>query len=443
MKFNRSLQIKSIQTFGNSMYPLLIDKDIVHYKKIPVSKIKVDDLIGFIRNHQIINHRVIYKSEKYLLTKGDHNFKPDPKVYPKSIVGKITHVTRKNQIINPENIYLLQSVNYFPEIIKITRLFDRNKINYTFIKGLPVYLYYAKTHPRRIYADCDVLTQPQYLSRVDRILHNLGYKKQTTSINPLLDIFLKQKLEVTYWKNVNNVIVSFDIHLEAVFLMVQTSNLYPLYPKSLVKKFSKKLLDQKKAAYINNNVLPLLTTENQIIYLALHLFHDNFKGYYKYNILQKVINSSKFKEEKIVNAIKEYKLESFLYPVFAILTKHYTPKLSSKFLKHISPKKKLKLINQFIQKINIFEDDNRIHSGIKRFRSIYSLSPTPIFLKPLVFLNPKVLFLVVFVILRKLKFQLYSFMKLQRHFPGHKLIQSKPKKVLRQQAVANQNQPSH
>ncbi|MGB9707692.1 MAG: signal peptidase I, partial [Microgenomates group bacterium] len=103
---NLSLPLKSQ---GQSMFPLLQENDIVFFKKIPFSKIKINDIIVFKKNSQLITHRVIYKNKKYLITKGDNNPKSDGKIFSKQIIGKVYQIKRNGQIIKPETLYLIQS----------------------------------------------------------------------------------------------------------------------------------------------------------------------------------------------------------------------------------------------------------------------------------------------------------------------------------------------
>lgn len=387
---------------GNSMYPLLLDNDILILNA--PEKLQVDDIVVTKKKSFYIAHRIIYinKHRDLILTKGDHNRLPDKAINFFDISGNVQKVFRNGRTLVIENLYLVQSSFYFEEINKINSAFLKHKVTFVFLKGLPVYLHYTKNPPRRIYADCDILIDPYFFKEAESILLKFGYKKDDTSLRPLLVKTLKAKPELSFSKTIKNFIVTFDIHLEAVFLMAQTNNLFPLYSKFHIKKFSKHLLSEKRHVNLRKQIYPLLTVENQILYLALHLFHDNFQGYYKYSLLEAVINSSKFNESLLIQTIKEYKMENFTFPVFKLLKKYYNPKFSVTFLNQIRPKK-LRHINQLLRNINIFRTDNRLDGGIKRFRNIYSLSSTHPIAKPLVFLNPDIVLLIIFSISSKLK----------------------------------------
>ncbi len=433
--------MKQIDNFllskGNSMYPLLLDNDIIILK--PARKIAIDDIVAIGKKSYYLTHRIIYidKSKKLLIAKGDNNLVPDKPISLKKIAGKVEEVIRTGKALRIEKLYLFQSTFYFNEIKKINSHFLKQSIPFVFLKGLPIYLYYTKRCPRRIYADCDILIDNSNKEEVDQLFSSLGYQKQVVSPNPILDVFTKNKAEVTYWKFVNNFRIDFDIHFEAVFFFVQTNNLSPLYPKNLVTKFSQHLLSHKQSQLIEKTSYPFLSTEAQIVYLAIHLFHDNFKGYYKYTILEKVINSGKFKESDVIELIKNYHLENFVFPVFSLLKKYYQPKLSKNFLKKIAPdKQKLKAINYIVKSTNIFEDERR--GGAKRFKNIYNLSSTNSLLKPLIFLKPTIFVLISFDILKR-------FLMLIRYFyplVKRRLLQL-TKKITPQQAAVNQNPTSH
>jgi len=105
-----------IKSHGKSMLPLLHPDDIVCSKKTTSKRISVDDIILINKNKKIISHRVIYKTNKYLITKGDNNPTSDCKIYPRQIIGKVFQVKRTSdvlkrsgQIFNQESLYLLRS----------------------------------------------------------------------------------------------------------------------------------------------------------------------------------------------------------------------------------------------------------------------------------------------------------------------------------------------
>jgi len=441
MIFKKLLQLKTIplKSTGQSMLPILYENDIVYFKKIPFLKIKVNDLIIFKKKNQLITHRVIYKTKKYLITKGDNNPNSDGKIYPREILGKVYQIKRNGQIFKPETLYLIQSTHYFSEIVKIKNEFDKENINYVFLKGLPLHLYFEGTHPKRLYADCDVLVDKKDFQKAEEILFSFGYQKADTSLSSFQKKLQDKQVENAYFKTINGFIVVFDLHLEVVFMMTQLGKLEALYPQKLIDDLTEEFLKTKRKIKINNEKFLILDTCYLILYLALHLFHHNFTGAFRYDFLNKIIRKichhelavpagrqvSESQCEKIFKKVKDkidkYHLQNFVFPVFFLLKKYYQTPIPKKFLKKIQPQPLhnvytifTKLLHnlyttftqpftQRLHKINIFNDEPRLHAGIKRFLYLFILSPYPFWKKILIIFNPQVIFAVLWVVWKKIK----------------------------------------
>ncbi|MBI5122615.1 S24/S26 family peptidase [Candidatus Roizmanbacteria bacterium] len=67
---------------GNSMLPILHPNDVVQYRKINFKQIRINDIILVRKNKRLFTHRIIYKTDKYLVTKGNNNLESDGKIYP-------------------------------------------------------------------------------------------------------------------------------------------------------------------------------------------------------------------------------------------------------------------------------------------------------------------------------------------------------------------------
>lgn len=395
-----------LKSQGQSMFPILQEGDILYFKKIPFSKIKVNDLIVFQKKNQIICHRVIYKTQKYIITKGDNSLKSDGKIYPKQILGKVYQVKRNGQIFKPETLYLIQSTHYFPEIVKIKQAFDKEKINYVFLKGLPLHLYFEGKHPQRIYADCDVLIDKKDFQKAQNILFKFGYQKAEASLFNWQKKLKDKEVENAYWKNINGFTVIFDLHLEVVFMMTQLGSLNDLYPQKLIDNLTEEFLNAKKKVKILNETFLILNTNHLILYLALHLFHHNFKGAFRYEFLNKVIKKTKNKEKffkEILVIIKKYKLNNFSYPVFYLLKKYYQTPLPNDFLSRIKPSSFLTLKLYNFKNLNIFNDEPRLKAGINRFLNLFLLSPNPWWKKILVFFNFQVIAAILWSVYAKIR----------------------------------------
>lgn len=385
-----------LKSQGTSMIPLLQSNDMIYFKIINFNLLKINDIIVIQLKNKLITHRVIYKTNKFLITKGDNNLESDGKIYPKQIIGKVFQIKRNGKIVNLETLYLLQSTFYFQEIIKMKRAFEKEKIDFVFLKGLPLHLYYEKIHPKRIYADCDVLINKKDFQKAESIILKFGYKKTETK---------NKQVENNYFKVINGFSVIFDLHLEPAFLMTQFSGLEALYPQKLIDQLTEELLNNKQQIKINEEKFFILNTKYLILYLALHLFHHNFRGAFRYQFLDKVIRSShpKIKDWQFIDKkTKEYRLGNFVYPVFVLLKKYYKTPFPRFFV--------LTMKQWNNETINIFDDQPRLQAGITRFKLIFILSPQPLWKKIFVFTNPSVIYFIFWIIWKKL----FSFFLVRR-----------------------------
>jgi len=406
------------------MYPVLHSGDVIEYKKHSFMSLKVNDIILVKRKGIMMTHRIIYKSKRHLITKGDSNSNSDGKIYPKDIIAKAIYVKRNNQFIPIDQLYLIQSTLYFREIIKIKQAFERKDVDFIFLKGLPLHLYFEGSHPKRIYADCDVLVNKKYFNEAEKILLQSGYQKSDTKISSTQKKLQDKQSEHAYVKMINNMPVVFDLHIEVVFMMTQLGKLEALYPQQLIDRLTAECLQTKKSIKVNGEQFSILNSEFLIFYLALHLFHHNFSGAFRYDFLDKVIRKvchaefisasmttktlkhreQKFQCKQVQDNIMRFRLQNFVHPVFILLKKYYKTPISQRFFLSIQPVNLLtsKLINQIV-KTNIFNDETRIQAGVTRFKYLYYLSPNPWWRKMWVFTNPQVMYTVMWVGWKKMK----------------------------------------
>lgn len=375
----------SLKAEGESMLPLLHPHDIGFYKKISFNKIGTNDIVFAGRKNQFFTHRVIYKARDYLVTKGDNNPIADGKISPQHIFGKLTQVRRRGRLIDPEMLYLIQSTFYFQEIIKIKNALIKNQIDYVFLKGLPVHLYFENSHPRRLYQDADVLINREDYLKAKKILLKSGYQLAYSSL------FLEKnqeeetnKQETSFFKLVNGFPVVFDVHLEPVFMMTQFGHLDALYPQRLIDQLGREFLQTKKEIIINNEKFFILNSKFLIIYLALHFFHHNFRGAFRLELLDKVIRKLKLNNKDWINIrtkINQFHLNNFVYPVFYLSRKYYQ-----------TPFPDFMNFRNFIdfKNLDIFSDEFRLESGMNRFKNLFFLSPLPWYKKIFIFGNSSV-----------------------------------------------------
>ncbi len=404
-----------LKSQGESMFPLLQPNDIVYFKKIAFSKIKTYDLIVFYKKNQIISHRVIYKNKNYLITKGDNSHQPDGKIFPSQILGKIYQIKRNGKKLNPETSYLLQSTHYFNEIIKIKNEFNRQKINHLFLKGLPLHLYFEKTHPQRIYADCDVLVRREDYLKAEKILFRFGYKKISTDLSLFHKKLTDKVVEHAYYKILNGFPVVFDLHQEVVFMMTQIGKLDALYRQKMLNQLTEEFFQTKKEIEINGDKFWILDFGFLILYLALHFFHHNFRGIFQLEFLNKIIIRLKpppLTWKNLTKKICYYQLQNFIFPVFVLLKKHYQTPLPPFFLKKIQPSSScLRYLSPIINRPSlVFNDETRLTAGVNRFKNLFFLSPQPLGIRLLVFFKPAVIYSIIWFLQKKL----FSFLSKQK-----------------------------
>lgn len=402
-KVREILQHYKIRTFGNSMFPLLQDEDIVYFRKISFSAISTNDIICFRQKNRLITHRVVYKKGKYVITKGDNNPISDGKVLQSRILGRVSKVKRGNQSFNIEDLYLFQSSIYFEEIRRVVGLFKKKGIDHLILKGLPLHLFLEKKHPRRIYADCDILVAKKDIFRANKLLLNEGYQKVDISLSVKHKKLKDKEVEESYAKLISRYPIVFDVHEEAAFMMTQLGKLEYLYSQKLLEKFTKSLLNNKRIVGIKGVNFPLLSLEDQIVYLFLHLFHHNFRGGYRYDILVKILNC-RFDESKLINTINIYKLNNFVYAGLVLLQVYYPNEKYEKLLDLLSVSKQVKkYVKEKIIPTKIFDDEERIGGGVRRFKLIFYLSPESFLKRILTVFNKQVLYSIYWVLFDKIR----------------------------------------
>ncbi len=403
-----------IRTFGQSMFPLLRDNDLVYFKKKSYRSIKNNDLLVIKKNKIFFTHRVVYKTDKYLITRGNNNLVSDGRISPKHIVGKVYQVKRNGRVFDPETLYLIQSTAYFKEIVKITSFFEKNKISFVLLKGLPLHLYFEKTHPRRIYLDCDVLIDKKHLRRAEKVLLNQGYKKSDTSLSSSQKKLKDKEVETAYYRIINGFPVTFDLHIEPAFMMTQLGKLGPLYQQKNIDQLAKLFFEKKQSVEVNEHYFPILSNDNLILYLALHFFHHNFRGAFRLEFLDRVTRKTKNKNmvfKNISKIIRNYKLRNFVYPSFILLKKYYHTPIPHTFLKDIKPTNSfaLGLGSRICHQGSIFDDEPRLQAGITRFKNLFFLSPRPWWIRIWVFFNLQVVYS-LFLVFQKRLSKFFSFL---------------------------------
>ncbi len=391
------------------MLPFFMDGDVLTLGKIAYGKISINDVITFKKGTKLITHRVLYKTPKYLITKGDNNVESDGKVYPQQILGKVKKVKRDNEEFDLEQLYLLQSTLYFQEIIKIKKLFEKENIKFVFLKGLPLHLYYEKSHPRRLYADCDILIDKKDESKVKDILLR---KKYTTSDNSLSKTHSRLKDKTTqtsYYRYLQKYPVVFDIHTEAIFTITQLGSLDQLYSQKTIAAINERFLQNISHISIYGEKFPFLTPEYLILFLCHHLFRDNFRGSHKYDLLRTVIihhtKKNQLQWDHFIALTDSAQLTNIVLPCFVLMNRYYPDTIPSEVMRKLRVSKRVKrFIETEILETPLFDSQGRIQAGINRFKNQFILSPYPLTKRLLVFIQPKVVYTICWIFYKRVVF---------------------------------------
>lgn len=392
-----------IKSYGQSMTPLLYDGDIVFIKRIAFSKVSVNDIVCARKREKVFTHRVIYKKGDYIVTKGDNNNLSDGKLYERNLIGVVYQVKRNGDVFNPESLYLIQSTLYFKEIVKVKKAFERAKIDFIFLKGLPLHLFFEESHPRRVYADTDVLLSKTEFLKVREIFEKEGYTCIDSDSTDIQRGLRYKITEVSFIKVVDGWPILWDVHFEIKFTMSHLKNIHQLYSLNLINNLTRTFLEEKRSIKIQNEVFPILSAENLFIYLILHLFRHNFKGFYRMELIAKIVQNHNLDYKLISEKINKYMLKNFMWPAISLLADSYKIEFPASFIKSNEPGIiTIKFINKYILKTDSFYDNERIGTGIERFRNILFLSEVSFFNKVLIVFNPQVLYSGFWVILHKM-----------------------------------------
>lgn len=394
-----------LKAHGSSMQPIILSGDVVYLKKTSFHKLVVNDIVLVSKNSRYKIHRIVYKTEKYLVTQGDNATQADGKIFPRNIYGRVYAIKRGNIVVEPDNFYLMQSTIYLKEVLKILQDFEREKVKYVILKGLPLTLYCFRKHPSRIYADCDILTSRDHLANVERLLNVNGFRKYETSFTNIHK-FLKDKItEISFYKVIQNIPVVIDLHLEPSFLMNQVGNLQFLYPQQLIDQMMTNFLENRERVLVMRQWIYFLSPPDLIMYLLLHFFHHNFTGIYRLEFIDKVIRVFSKKERifcDVIDRINQHKVGNFVYPVFLLLKKYYGTPFPMQFFPKVELRNKgIRSTLNRLNSQNVFTNAGRLESGVTRFLTIFNLSPEPSYKKLRVFLNPQVIFSIFWVLYKK------------------------------------------
>lgn len=390
------------------MLPIIHHNDELYVFDANPSKLKVNDIVIFKGDKRLIAHRLIFVDKNFAVTKGDSNPHNDGRMTIRKIVGKVEKIRRNGQIYSLGELYLIQSSIYYKEILKIIRNFNRQKIEYLILKGLPLHLYYQGTTPQRVYHDCDLMIRRKDFLKIKKIMKQHGYGEIIETAFDKKTIPINERSEISYSKIVNGVPVIFDLHFEPAFLMAQTSILETLYEKTLMDELTNDLFKNKRSVTVKNQEIYILNPEYLLAYLALHFFSHSYRESFRLHFMSHVVKKERLSVKKwlqMSKIINHYRVANFVYPSFKMLVKHTSLKVPEAFFNSLNITN-LPAVKQY-SKTDISSDESWLMGGANKFLIIYRLSQRPELMKPLVFVNPKIIYKIIIF----LKSILFSYLR--------------------------------
>jgi len=221
-----------------------------------------------------------------------------------------------------------------------------------------------------LYLDADLLIKRKDFNKAKKILIKLGYRKEQSE---LLGKTVRNPTQITLIKDTKPFLTAIDLHLEPAIGFTKIRSFNQLIPS--LKLFEKHLFENTQIVSINNTKFPILNTNTLIIYLLIHLFHHNFKGPHRMQLIDSLIRNQKINWNEIQNIIYKFKLENFTYPSLLTLKRYYQTPIPHE---DISPTFGQKLVSCIlIRLISPFNMGSRAREGAIRFILLILLSPTP------------------------------------------------------------------
>ena len=367
--FSKSINNK----YDFSMAPLILPADKPIIKK--TNKYKVSDIVAFKRSEKLIAHRLIYISpdRSYFITKGDSNHKSDGKISSDNILGVIEKIERGKEFIALKHLYLSQSSTYLKELLKLINKFKKAKIEFVILKGLPIHLHLDGKVPRRLYLDVDILIKKNYYKKVNTVLNKLRFE---ASKSTLFGKPIKNPSQISFVKKTKPFYTIIDLHLEPAIGFTKLPHLNELI--SQLKPFTQHLLINTKKVDLEKTGFPILKNEILFVYLLLHLFHHNFKGAHRMELIDNMVRKQKINWDKVEKIVRKYHFENLIYPAVIILIRYYQTPFPNTFIKRVTPSPLVNFVSKLTtQLISPFDSGSRAQEGIKRLILLLLLSPVP------------------------------------------------------------------
>jgi signal peptidase I len=90
-----------IKVAGTSMVPTIWPGDLVMVGRCEVAELKPGSIVMFRRNRGLVVHRVLSRTGKLIVTRGDAKRCVDEPVNVSDIVGEVESIVRNGRLLNP------------------------------------------------------------------------------------------------------------------------------------------------------------------------------------------------------------------------------------------------------------------------------------------------------------------------------------------------------
>jgi len=294
------------------MYPILKDGDVVRYHRTSFARVRINDIVLIRQRDSYVTHRVIHKTSRSAVTRGDNNSVSDGYITQNRIVAVVDAVTRNGKTFRPDDLYTHQSHHYLAEIVRLKTVLELSGIPYLFLKGLPLHLYYERAIPRRLYADFDILVDKKDAGRVNGLLRKLGFVSEKKQFYRSYQRFIGADWkEVTYLKKIGRFGVAVDVHFEITFLTHKTKNPFPRLQKA-ADALTQRFMARKRVITVRGEHYPIMDADDLVLYLFLHYFTHNFRGAHRLGIIRNMLMSERVHWDKVFGVAKQNACVLFL-----------------------------------------------------------------------------------------------------------------------------------
>lgn len=86
---------------GSSMLPAIRPRDVLLVRACPAERVRVGEVVVFLRGGRLFSHRVIARTGERLVTRGDAVPDADPPVEPHELLGCVRRVVRGRRAFRP------------------------------------------------------------------------------------------------------------------------------------------------------------------------------------------------------------------------------------------------------------------------------------------------------------------------------------------------------